>query len=70
MDAFTLYLNQMFVITWYMIQMIISVVVLIALILESTCVKVDDKGEKVRPNHKRCTVILREVPEATPLEVY
>ncbi|MGH0191857.1 UNVERIFIED_CONTAM: hypothetical protein FKN15_077960 [Acipenser sinensis] len=31
-------------------------------------VQVDEKGEKVRPNHKRCIIILREVPETTPVE--
>ncbi|KAK3611200.1 hypothetical protein CHS0354_009453 [Potamilus streckersoni] len=30
--------------------------------------QVDQKGEKVRPNHKRCIVILREVPNTTPIE--
>ncbi|XP_029994123.1 la ribonucleoprotein 4Aa isoform X1 [Sphaeramia orbicularis] len=34
----------------------------------SPMVQVDDKGEKVRPNHKRCIIILREVPETTPVE--
>jgi hypothetical protein len=32
-------------------------------------VQVDEMGEKVRPNHKRCIIILREVPETTPVEV-
>ncbi|KAJ8257483.1 hypothetical protein GJAV_G00186080 [Gymnothorax javanicus] len=38
-------------------------------VLRSTpMVQVDEKGEKVRPNHKRCIIILREVPEVTPVE--
>lgn len=32
-------------------------------------VQVDERGEKVRPNHKRCIIILREIPETTPVEV-
>ncbi|XP_034392746.1 la-related protein 4 [Cyclopterus lumpus] len=34
----------------------------------SPMVQVDEKGVKVRPNHKRCIIILREVPETTPVE--
>ncbi|XP_016124304.1 la-related protein 4-like [Sinocyclocheilus grahami] len=34
----------------------------------SPMVQVDEKGEKVRPNYKRCIIILREVPETTPVE--
>ena len=32
---------------------------------ESPNVKVDDDGLKVKPNHTRCTVILREIPDDT-----
>ncbi|XP_076012659.1 la-related protein 4 [Genypterus blacodes] len=34
----------------------------------SPVVQVDEAGEKVRPNHRRCIIILREVPETTPVE--
>ncbi|MEQ2181436.1 hypothetical protein GOODEAATRI_011555 [Goodea atripinnis] len=34
----------------------------------SPLVQVDDAGEKVRPNHSRCIIILREVPDTTPVE--
>ncbi|XP_041835854.1 la-related protein 4 [Melanotaenia boesemani] len=34
----------------------------------SPMVQVDEAGEKVRPNHSRCIIILREVPETTPVE--
>ncbi|XP_054639818.1 la-related protein 4 isoform X2 [Dunckerocampus dactyliophorus] len=35
---------------------------------ESPMVQVDEAGEKVRPNHSRSIIILREVPESTPVE--
>ena len=37
---------------------------------ESPNLQVDDSGEKVRPNVKRCIVVLREIPESTPIEVF
>lgn len=35
---------------------------------ESPNVQVDEEGLRVRPNHKRCIIILREIPDKTPLE--
>lgn len=40
----------------------------VQLLRECASVQVDEKGEKVRPNLNRCIVILREIPEATPVE--
>uniref|UniRef100_A0A3Q3XIF2 HTH La-type RNA-binding domain-containing protein n=1 Tax=Mola mola TaxID=94237 RepID=A0A3Q3XIF2_MOLML len=34
----------------------------------SPMVQVDETGERVRPSHSRCIIILREVPETTPVE--
>ena len=36
---------------------------------ESPNLQVDESGEKVRPNVNRCIVVLREIPESTPIEV-
>ncbi|XP_074645444.1 uncharacterized protein LOC141901838 isoform X1 [Tubulanus polymorphus] len=41
---------------------------IINVLRESSNVQVDERGEKVRPLHKRCIVILREIPESTPIE--
>ena len=35
------------------------------ILAESSNVQVDAEGLKVRPNHTRCTVILREISENT-----
>ncbi|XP_018802337.1 PREDICTED: la-related protein CG11505 isoform X3 [Bactrocera latifrons] len=35
---------------------------------ESPNVQVDEDGLRVRPNHKRCIIILREISEKTPVE--
>ena len=34
---------------------------------ESPNVQVDEEGLRVRPNHKRCIVILREISNDTPV---
>lgn len=36
---------------------------------ESAAVQVDEAGEKVRPNPRSGVLILREIPESTPLKV-
>ncbi|KAG7258089.1 hypothetical protein CRUP_022630 [Coryphaenoides rupestris] len=42
--------------------------IILDVLKDSPMVEVDEAGEKVRPNHKRCIIILREVPETTPVE--
>ena len=44
---------------------IVEVIEIMSLFTESPNVKVDDDGLKVKPNHTRCTVILREIPDDT-----
>ncbi len=39
-------------------------------IKESAYLQMDESLTKMRPNMKRCIVILREVPESTSVEVY
>ncbi|KAI9548699.1 hypothetical protein NQZ68_003233 [Dissostichus eleginoides] len=41
---------------------------ILEILRDSPIVQVDETGEKVRPNHSRCIIILREVPETTPVE--
>ncbi|XP_078728045.1 la-related protein 4-like isoform X4 [Lampetra fluviatilis] len=41
---------------------------IVEVLRSSAIVHVDEKGEKVRPNHARSVVILREIPESTPVE--
>ncbi|XP_048344194.1 la-related protein 4 isoform X4 [Sphaerodactylus townsendi] len=41
---------------------------IVEVLRSSPMVQVDERGEKVRPNHKRCIIILREIPETTPIE--
>lgn len=36
---------------------------------ESPVLQLNEAGDKVRPIHKRCTLILREIPEGTKKEV-
>lgn len=48
---------------------IAQMMVMIPSCLESPCLQVDENGEKVRPVHKRCTLILREIPEDTTQKV-
>lgn len=35
---------------------------------ESPNVQVDEEGLRVRPNHKRCIIILREISDQTPVK--
>ena len=38
-------------------------------VLDSQHIQLDENGEKVRANVKRCIIILREIPDSTPIEV-
>lgn len=40
------------------------------MILESNQVQVDETGERVRAASRRCTIILREIPETTDEKVF
>ncbi|XP_067091384.1 la-related protein 4 isoform X2 [Osmerus mordax] len=44
--------------------------IILKVLRASPMVQVDETGERVRPNHKRCIIILREVPETTPVEAH
>lgn len=54
--------------SYKMTSQLLTRVTLSYVITESPNVQVDEDGQKVRPNHKRCIVILREIPDSTPLE--
>ncbi|XP_013783273.1 la-related protein 4-like isoform X2 [Limulus polyphemus] len=41
---------------------------IVEVLRESPNVQVDEAGEKVRPNHKCCVLILREIPENTAIK--
>jgi hypothetical protein len=41
---------------------------IVEVLRDSENVQVDSTGEKVRPTSQRSTLILREIPETTPLE--
>lgn len=45
------------------------VTVLFILFTESNNVQVNEDGTKVRPLHKRCVILLREIPEGTKQQV-
>ncbi|XP_068244657.1 la-related protein Larp4B isoform X2 [Palaemon carinicauda] len=42
--------------------------IIVEALKESPCVQLDEENNRVRPNYKRCIVILREIPETTPVE--
>lgn len=41
---------------------------ILEILWSSPMVQVDKKGEKERPSHKGCILILREIPDTTPVE--
>ncbi|XP_047483164.1 uncharacterized protein LOC125035076 isoform X3 [Penaeus chinensis] len=42
--------------------------IIVEALKESPFVQLDEENNRVRPNYKRCIVILREIPESTPVE--
>ncbi|CAL4116882.1 unnamed protein product [Meganyctiphanes norvegica] len=42
--------------------------IIVEALKESPFVQLDEEKNRVRPNYKRCIVILREIPESTPVE--
>ncbi|XP_045106976.1 LOW QUALITY PROTEIN: nascent polypeptide-associated complex subunit alpha, muscle-specific form-like [Portunus trituberculatus] len=42
--------------------------IIVEALKESPFVQLDEERNRVRPNYKRCIVILREIPESTPIE--
>ncbi|XP_042232355.1 la-related protein 4-like isoform X3 [Homarus americanus] len=42
--------------------------IIVEALKESPFVQLDEENNRVRPNYKRCIVILREIPESTPVD--
>lgn len=64
------YVSIMVIANFNMVKRLTTDINLITEVLrECPNVQVDDEGLKVRPNHKRCIVILREISEDTPIEL-